>query len=108
MNTTMRQQINLLELNTPITHYCFGKPWYPEEFNGWYADKEPGKVYQFIGNEHWLDIRFDSGHGGEDQPPMYLWTEDFVIVVSCYDGATGLEKVNRNPVDCNPRSIGGG
>lgn len=105
----MRQQIVNLKLEDErITHYCFGDDWNRGRFQEWFGDKELGKVYEFSMQEYWLNIRFDSSHGREEQPAMYLWTENFVIVVACYDGATSLVKVNKNPVDCNPQSIGGG
>lgn len=50
----------------------------------------------------WLDREYDTGFGGADCWPLYLWTPTRVVFVHEYDGATGVVSVPRNPVPGRP------
>lgn len=54
------------------------------------------------------DYEYDGGFGGEDCHPILVWTETRVLFVGCYDGATWIESVPRNPSDDVPKFVGGG
>lgn len=56
----------------------------------------------------WLLRRYDDGFGHTDCPAVTAWTEDRVIFIACYDGATWVTHVPRNPVGHTPQMVGGG
>lgn len=45
-----------------------------------------------------LDKPFDTGYGAPSRPIYTAWTTDYVITPTEYDGSTGVEWTNRNPV----------
>ena len=49
-----------------------------------------------------IDYEYDSGFGGADCHAVIAWGEKFVYFVHEYDGATGIQKVPRNPMPCSP------
>ena len=49
-----------------------------------------------------IDYEYDSGFGGADCHAVFAWGEKFVYFVHEYDGATNVQFVPRNPVDCIP------
>ncbi len=49
-----------------------------------------------------LDFDYDTGYGAPSCPCITAWTENYVLFVSQYDGATCLECVPRNPVAHEP------
>lgn len=56
-----------------------------------------------------LDVEFDSGYGGENCRPVFVWTKNFLIVKACYDGAEWFVRLPRNPTNYfEPKSIGRG
>lgn len=65
-----------------------------------------GKVMSWAEAEPFLKYEFDSGYGGADCHPVFVWTPTRVLFVTEYDGATGLSSVPRHPVACQP-SFGG-
>jgi len=48
------------------------------------------------------------GFDEEEVIPIYVWTNKRVLFIRSYDGSTWLDSVPRNPVECNPYTIGGG
>ena len=60
----------------------------------------------------WLDQDIDPGLGCSDHPPMWAWTEDFILVEGVYDGSTWFEAIPRSPTVRpglgGPEFIGGG
>lgn len=66
------------------------------------------KVITWPTAKKYLDYEYDGGFGGEDCHPIYIWTETRVLFVTCYDGATWISSVPRNPEDCKPQFMGGG
>jgi|HubBroStandDraft_6_1064221.scaffolds.fasta_scaffold859396_2 hypothetical protein len=55
----------------------------------------------------WIQYEFSDGYGSEDCFPLFAWTENKVIAISCYDGSTSPFSIPRNPCDCNPFMPGG-
>lgn len=53
-----------------------------------------------------LDEEYDNGYGGADCYPMYAWTKSWVYFIGEYDGATGPNRVPRNPINCEPQFSG--
>lgn len=105
---TIREQLDKLELKEPITHYIMGDDSF-RDFKEFHGDENIGVLLEFTGNEKWLDVKFSDGFGGEGQPPMILWTENYTIFVACYDGATWLEKLPSRPMgDIELDYVGGG
>lgn len=49
-----------------------------------------------------IDYEYHSGFGGADCHAVIAWGEKFVYFVHEYDGATGIQKVPRNPMPCSP------
>jgi len=63
------------------------------------------KVAKWSEVEALLDFDFYSGYGGAQCNAInaiYAWTKSWVIAVSEYDGATGISKLPRNPMACEP------
>jgi len=85
------------------THYTQGQTRTEPKFRKKYNRLVPWEEAQKI-----LDYKYDSGYGGEDCHPLYLWTASRVLFVACYDGATWIESVPRHPEDCEPAYMGGG
>lgn len=44
-----------------------------------------------------LDYAYDDGFGVQDCHDIYAWTENLVLYVHEYDGATSVESVPRHP-----------
>lgn len=49
-----------------------------------------------------LNYNYDTGYGGADCNAIYLYTKSFIVFVSEYDGATSVNCIPRNPIECNP------
>jgi hypothetical protein len=49
-----------------------------------------------------LDYEYDDGFGGAECHAIYAWTENRVLFVSEYDGATSVQWLPRHPIDCVP------
>lgn len=45
-----------------------------------------------------LDREFDTGFGSPSRPLYTVWTTNYIITCTEYDGSTGVEWTNRNPV----------
>ena len=56
----------------------------------------------------WIDYQFDDGFGIEQCFPIFAWTENKVIAISCYDGSTSCFSIPRNPCVCAPFMRGSG
>lgn len=74
------------------------KRWSPSRV----APSTEGKVLSREDGMAILDEEYNNGYGGADCYPMYAWSKSWVCFIGEYDGATGLSRVPRNPVDCNP------
>ena len=46
-----------------------------------------------------LDYEFDGGYGLEEGDDIFVWTKDWIIVKTCYDGAEDYAKIPRHPTD---------
>jgi len=57
--------------------------------------------------QKWLDYKFDSSDGASDCNAVYVWTETKIFGISQYDGAIGMFALPRNPIDCEPKMLGG-
>ena len=49
-----------------------------------------------------LDVNYDAGYGGADCPPVYAYTDNWVMVIGEYDGSTSWACIPRNPIECFP------
>lgn len=67
-----------------------------------------GKLVDWPTAKPLLDYDYARGYGGEDCHAVTAWTAYRVIFVGCYDGATWVTSVPRNPQDCKPTMVGGG
>ena len=71
-------------------------------------DKQPqGKLLTWKVAKRWLNYDFDDGYGAPSCNAVYAWTENSVIAVGQYDGATWLYELPRDPVNCMPSMEGG-
>jgi len=50
---------------------------------------------------------FNGGYGAPECYAVYIWTNQRVLWVTQYDGATRLYSMPRNPIACNPGMPGG-
>ncbi len=66
-----------------------------------------GKLISYETAKPLLNYEFDSGYGAPECNAIYVWTKDKVLFISQYDGATSMESVPRNPIDCMPTMPGG-
>lgn len=77
---------------------------------GWHddADERWGNYTKQFPVEPWadaskkIDYEYDSGFGGADCHAVVAWGERYVYYVHEYDGATGIQKMPRNPEPCAP------
>lgn len=81
--------------------YYGGDDWHDE------VDTVPreliGKVLSFEQAKQYMrGWSFYGGFGFPDSYPVYIWTNKHVIFVHEYDGATGLRRHPRNPVESEP------
>jgi len=67
-----------------------------------------GKVIDWDIASHILNYEFDNGYGAPGCEAVYAWTENWVIAIGQYDGATWPYKIPRNPIDIMPTMEGGG
>lgn len=67
-----------------------------------------GKVLSWEEARPMLDYDYYTGYGAPDCHAVYAYTKSYVIFVSQYDGATGIESIPRKPVKCDPSMPGGG
>lgn len=72
------------------------------------APEKRGVVLDWSEAEPLLDYEYDSGYGGADCHPVWIWTPTRVLFVSTYDGSTAVESVPRNPSPGGPYMPGGG
>ena len=77
-------------------------------FAGWDSEQERAapvkvnKVLSWTEARMMLDYAFDSGFGGADCHPVYVWTAKRVLFVHEYDGSTWIDSVPRAPGPCEP------
>ena len=68
-----------------------------------------GKVLTWEQARPWLNYKYDRGYGAPDCHAIFAWTENRVIFVDQYDGATSVCWVPRHPTaDRVPYMPGGG
>ncbi len=66
-----------------------------------------GKLISWDRARPLLDYYYDGGFGSPDHPPILVWTATRVLFATCYDGATSLASVPRNPTETRPHFFGG-
>lgn len=66
------------------------------------------KVLDWSEGRQWLDFETEYGYGAPKQPALYAYTQNYVIGISQYDGATSFFFIPRNPIPCKPDMPGGG
>lgn len=71
----------------------------PESLRGHLLPWEVGRPY--------LDHDFEAGYGQYGCPPVYAWTESWVIFVADYDGYLSVRRLPRWPRSVHPQFIGG-
>ena len=54
-----------------------------------------------------LDYNYDDNFGAPECHAVYVWTKNYILFVSTYDGATNIEAMPRNPMSCKPKMFGG-
>lgn len=86
----------------------YGKAEYPEN----YTLLNETNTRKVIGRDEALcvlDVDYEAGYGGTDCPPVYAYTDNWIMVIHEYDGSTRWGCIERNPIDdCNPIFMGGG
>ena len=73
--------------------------------NSRYNEKETVDENVVLGRDEGLrklDYEFDNGYGGADCHPITAWTNETIIYICEYDGATGLSSRPRNPTNHKP------
>ena len=73
-----------------------------------YDDMPKGELLTWEEAEGWLDYDFDDGFGSPSCNAVWAWTENKVIAIGQYDGATWAYYIPRNPVDNIMPSMEGG
>jgi hypothetical protein len=66
-----------------------------------------GKLISWKEAEPFLDYEYDTGYGAPDCQAIYAWTQNWIIFVTQYDGATWVSRIPRNPINCIPGMPGG-
>jgi hypothetical protein len=96
--------IESVVFNTPCMYDFYGpngEDYIPAKLIGQLIPFEEAKQYFFGWN-------ISGGFGNPDVVPFYVWTNYRVLFIGCYDGATWLESVPRNPTNVIPNIVGGG
>jgi len=70
-------------------------------------EKLAGTVMEWKDARQYLEYEYDSSYGSVECSAITAWTENKVIVVVEYDGASWLQATQRNPVDHDPDTFGG-
>ena len=73
-----------------------------------YRDIPKGQVLPWSEGRKWLEFKTSYGFGSPKQPAVYCYTENYVIFMTQYDGATSASAVPRNPINIMPEMPGGG
>ena len=99
---TMREQCD----SEPIESVVVAKfdSYYEENFKS-IPDKFTGKPVCFGDVRHYFDYEYDDGFGGAESHAIYLYTKNFIVFVSEYDGSTSVSCIPRNPIECTPRYL---
>lgn len=66
-----------------------------------------GKLLSWEEAKPYLNYEFSADYGSISCHPVYVWTDNYVIFISTYDGSTNWNAIPRNPVPCNPYYPGG-
>lgn len=84
------------------------------DFGGWYEEDQfvPKEKREILltyeeAKPYMTGWSFSGGYGAPECHNTFVWTDDRVIFVGEYDGATWLTSVPRNPVSCIPHMVGG-
>lgn len=64
-----------------------------------------GKPVCFGDVREYFDYEYDDGFGGTECHAIYLYTQNFIVFVSEYDGATSVDCIPRNPIECTPKYL---
>ena len=93
---------SVLDPDECILGAVIGESWSNEDSIPNYTSQPHNKLISWDEAKQYLDYDFDSGFGGADCNPVYVWTDSNIIFVHEYDGATSLNKIPRFPCDCEP------
>ncbi len=63
------------------------------------GERQHGKVLSWEEAAPLLDYPFYAGFGGAGCESAYAWTENLIIGVYEYDGATSVESLPRHPIE---------
>jgi hypothetical protein len=66
---------------------------------------DPDRLYTWPEARPFLNKEYDSGYGSPGCPEFTAWTENRVIFVDQYDGATSVQWVPRHPTPPPPDPI---
>lgn len=71
------------------------------------AKEHQGKILNWNEAKEFLNYEFDDGFGAPECNAVYVWTNNKILLISQYDGATNLYSIPRNPIECEPHMPGG-
>ena len=74
-------------------------------YSGIIPDNLIGKPVCFGDVREYFDYEYDDGFGGAECHAIYLYTRNFIVFVSEYDGATSVDCIPRNPIECTPNYL---
>ena len=96
--TTLKQWIDeMLEKGEKVEAIIFGECYYGAD------NIAPiDKVLTLKEAVEQMSVGFDSGYGSAGCPPMTVWTDKNIFIITEYDGATGLMSIPRNPTNYEP------
>lgn len=95
------EEIEAIVFNSTEDNYAMEEFFLPEEYCNRPITLKEATPYLY----GW---QISGGYGGQEVIPLYIWTNKRVLLIGCYDGSTWLDSVPRNPVKCEPYTIGGG
>lgn len=90
----------------PLTHAAIG--WfdgYPRREgpkDGRIPDDQIGVLLDWATARPLLSYDFDRGYGAPDCHPVFAWSENWVVVVTEYDGAILCRRIPRSPMALLP------
>lgn len=97
MTNTVRNQLDRLGFDWESGVILFSGEC-PDEY-GWTQEDYDAEIHVIPFDHEALDREFIGGYGSVDCPPIMAYDKKYVYFRGCYDGASWITSIPRNPED---------